>query len=211
MAEDLDLGGVIEQVFNSLARRLWGSLPARVVSYNAAAGAVSVQPLPGDYLDGAPVALPILADVPVSWPRGGGAAITWPLAAGDHVLLVFASRPIGRWRSSGAEGDPGAVRTHALADAIAVPCDPTRMAPAPSTTDLEITQPTGGKVMLAGGGKSVARIDDSVDLGFLVSNTDWGQWFGAVATATGTGAALGAALAVGMTGKITSGAADVEA
>ena len=40
---------------------------------------------------------PIVEDVPIIWPCGGGTNMTWPLEEGDYVLLVCAQRNIETW------------------------------------------------------------------------------------------------------------------
>src|SRR3954462_1232005 len=45
--------------------------------------------------------LPVIPNVPVSWPSGGGYYLHLPLAAGDHVWLVFNEASIAQWRATG--------------------------------------------------------------------------------------------------------------
>ena len=74
---------------------MWTALPGIVQSFDPAAMTVSVQPaVAGRISDeagkAASVDLPILPDVPVVFPGGGGFALTFPVAAGDECLVVFA-------------------------------------------------------------------------------------------------------------------------
>lgn len=67
------------------------------------------------------VNMPLLADVPIVWPRGGGFALTFPIAVGDEVLVVFGSRCIDAWWQSGGIQKPMEARMHDLSDGFAIP------------------------------------------------------------------------------------------
>jgi hypothetical protein len=99
----------------ALQARIWTCLPGTVVSFDASACTVAVQPAIGGVAfdaSGKPGAttLPVLHDVPVVFPGGGGLHLTFPLAAGDEVLLVFACRPIDSWWQSGGVQRPAGPR-----------------------------------------------------------------------------------------------------
>lgn len=110
------------------------SMPGRVEKYNLAEQKADIKPLLKRPLlteDGTELeaeSLPVLPDVPIVFPRGGGGGtgeffISWPLAAGDLVHLVFCERSMDIWLSSkdGAEADPVDFRMHDLSDAVAYP------------------------------------------------------------------------------------------
>lgn len=104
---------------------LWTATPGVVSAVNLAAQTVSVQPsIQGTVTapDGSTqlVNLPLLVDVPIVWPRAGGFALTFPIAAGDEVLVVFASRCIDSWWQSGGVGAPAEARMHDLSDGFAI-------------------------------------------------------------------------------------------
>lgn len=106
--------------------RIWTCLPATVVSFDAGACTVTAQPAIGGVAfdaSGMPVAttMPVVADVPVVFPGGGGMRLTFPIAAGDEVLLVFSCRPIDSWWQSGGQQRPANARMHDLSDAFAIP------------------------------------------------------------------------------------------
>ena len=44
---------------------------------------------------------PILVDLPVIFPRGGGVTLTFPIKEGDECLIVFSSRSIDFWWQNG--------------------------------------------------------------------------------------------------------------
>ena len=99
--------------------------PGRVVSYDAAKKKCSVQPLIRRvrYVDGERTTelAPIVHEVPVSFPGGGGFRVVWPIPNGSTVLLVYADASLDRWAALGGEVDPEDDRAHHPSDAIAIP------------------------------------------------------------------------------------------
>lgn len=67
------------------------------------------------------VNLPLLLDVPIVFPSGGGFTITFPLKAGDEVLVIFANRAIDTWWQSSGVQKPIEARMNDLSDAFAIP------------------------------------------------------------------------------------------
>ena len=63
---------------------------------------------------------PLLVDVPVVFPRGGGYTLTFPVKAGDECLVIFADRCIDFWWQSGGIQDPVDERMHDLSDAFCI-------------------------------------------------------------------------------------------
>lgn len=63
-----------------------------------------------------------IQDVPIVFPSAGGFTITFPIAAGDEVLVVFASRCIDAWWQSGGYNNKALeFRMHDLSDGFAIP------------------------------------------------------------------------------------------
>lgn len=62
---------------------------------------------------------PLLTDVPVIFPRGGGCTITFPVKSGDECLVVFSDRCIDFWWQNGGVQEPVDPRQHDLSDAFA--------------------------------------------------------------------------------------------
>lgn len=91
------------------------------------------------------VNLPLLLDVPIVFPSAGGFTITMPLAAGNEVLVVFASRCIDAWWQSGGIQKPIEYRMHDLSDGFAFPGPKSlpNVVPAISTTALQIRNDVG--------------------------------------------------------------------
>lgn len=101
------------------------SLPGIIESFDPIACTCTVQPaLKGQTADelgnmkSAP--LPLLVDVPVIFPRGGGCTITFPVKAGDECLVVFSDRCIDFWWQSGGVQETVDPRQHDLSDAFAI-------------------------------------------------------------------------------------------
>ncbi|MGI4946728.1 MAG: Gp138 family membrane-puncturing spike protein [Janthinobacterium lividum] len=100
--------------------RLWTGLPGVIQSYDAAAQTVTVQPAVMGVTAGSDVLLPVLADVPVQFPSGGGLTMTFPVAAGDECWLAFGSRCIDGWWAQGGVQKALTSRMHDLSDAVAL-------------------------------------------------------------------------------------------
>jgi hypothetical protein len=116
---------MLRAMLGGLQQGLWTALPGAIVSFDADTATASVQPGVAGVItgqDGAPstVNLPVLADVPVVFPRGGGCTLTFPVAAGDECLIVFACRAIDAWSQSGGVQPPSNARKHDLSDAFAI-------------------------------------------------------------------------------------------
>ncbi|EPM7412864.1 Gp138 family membrane-puncturing spike protein [Klebsiella variicola] len=101
------------------------SMPGIIQSFDPDAVTAVVQPaIKGAEKDesGAEVSvnLPLLVDVPVLFPRGGGCTLTFPVKAGDECLVIFADRCIDFWWQSGGIQEPVDERMHDLSDAFCI-------------------------------------------------------------------------------------------
>ncbi|MCW7764588.1 phage baseplate assembly protein V [Photorhabdus luminescens] len=104
---------------------LYVSLPCIIQSFDADAVTVTAQPAIRWKIrkkDGEleSVSLPLLVDVPIIFPRGGGVTLTFPVKAGDECLVVFADRCIDYWWQSGGVQEPVDPRQHNLSDGFAI-------------------------------------------------------------------------------------------
>ena len=124
--------------------------PGIVTAVNLAAQTVTVQlAIQGaiDSPDGTTqnVNMPLLADVPICWPRAGGFALTMPIAIGDEVLVVYGDRCIDSWWQSGGIGAPLSPRMHDLSDAFAIlaPTSQPRKLANVSTTAMQMRNEAG--------------------------------------------------------------------
>lgn len=105
---------------------IWTALPGIVTAVDLAAMTCSVQPaIQAIIVDKegveTPTDLPILEDVPICFPKGGGFLITFPLAVDDEVLVVFSSRCIDAWWQNGGIQQAMEARMHDLSDGFAIP------------------------------------------------------------------------------------------
>jgi len=109
----------------AFAAQMWTALPGIVVSFDPSKCTAVVQPAIGGVQIGAdgeasPTVLPVLTDVPVVFPRGGGCSLTFPVKEGDEALIIFSCRPIDAWFQSGGVQRPASARMHDLSDAFAL-------------------------------------------------------------------------------------------
>lgn len=101
------------------------SIPGIIQSFDPDAVTAVIQPaIKGVEHDasGAEVSvnLPLLVDVPVIFPRGGGCTLTFPVKEGDECLVIFADRCIDFWWQSGGIQEPVDGRMHDLSDAFCI-------------------------------------------------------------------------------------------
>jgi len=96
-----------------------------VVGYDQTTNSVAVKPLIEDsrIANGSrtTLALPVINEVPVAFPNGGGYRITFPIQVGDVGWLMFADRSLDAWLATGREVDPVDDRDHDLNDAVFYP------------------------------------------------------------------------------------------
>jgi hypothetical protein len=103
-------------------KNLRTAMPGRVVGFDPNKQTATVQPLIRLVRsDGQGVNLPVLADVPVCFPEGGGFAFTFPIEEGDEGVVIIADRCIDGWWQSGQPSDPLDFRLHDLSDGMFVP------------------------------------------------------------------------------------------
>ena len=101
------------------------SIPGIIQSFDPDAVTAVIQPaIKGVEHDtsGAEISvnLPLLVDVPVVFPRGGGCTLTFPVKEGDECLVIFADRCIDFWWQSGGVQEPVDGRMHDLSDAFCI-------------------------------------------------------------------------------------------
>ncbi|EOZ6583384.1 hypothetical protein LDP80_21680 [Klebsiella michiganensis] len=127
------------------------SIPGIIQSFDPGAVTAVVQPaIKGAEQDesGAEVSvnLPLLVDVPVVFPRGGGCTLTFPVKAGDECLVIFADRCIDFWWQSGGIQEPVDGRMHDLSDAFCIvgPQSQAKKISGISTSAVELRSDDGG-------------------------------------------------------------------
>jgi phage baseplate assembly protein gpV len=119
-----DLNEALLEAMSSAASELWVALPGIVETYDATKMTCTVKPsiqILRRKIDGteAWVSIPLLLDVPVMFPGGGGFTMTFPVTQGDECLVVFADRCIDSWWDLGGVQVQAEVRMHDLSDGFA--------------------------------------------------------------------------------------------
>lgn len=114
----------IRAAFDAMKAGLWTALPAIIQSFDAEAMTVVAQPAIQGRVRSANgnisyVDMPLLQDVPVYFPSGGGFSLTFPVAEGDEALIAFSDRCIDAWWQSGGIQKPMELRVHDLSDGFA--------------------------------------------------------------------------------------------
>ena len=105
-----------------LLKRVHTSLPGIVNTYDASTRRARVQPAIDLLLtNGTSMPKPIILDVPVLFPSGGGYTIHVPLAAGDPVMIFFSERDIARFKATLTSGAPLSDDIMEAQHAVAVP------------------------------------------------------------------------------------------
>lgn len=102
---------------------------------------------------------PLLVDVPVVFPRGGGCTLTFPVKEGDECLVIFADRCIDFWWQSGGIQEPVDGRMHDLSDAFCIvgPQSQAKKIRGISTTAAQLRTDDGSAfIELAAGGDITA-------------------------------------------------------
>lgn len=116
------LARMIKDAIESRVTEIHTGMPAIIETFDPSTCMASVVPqLQRKYSNGEIVDLPIIQNVPVQFPRGGGAVIEFDLQKGDPVWLLFSERSLDIWLSKGGKVDPKDPRKHALSDAVALP------------------------------------------------------------------------------------------
>ena len=175
------LSEVLATVARKPLRKAFVCLPGVVMAFDPVTARAQVQPAI-DYLiddDTTQASHPVVLDVPVAYPAGGGYASVFPLSVGDNVLLHFSQRGLTDWRdrmdrgvdATGSAPDAGVM--FRIQDAFAVPGFLAGMVNVPVDA-IETRVPPNGRVLINGidafttEGPLLASV--SVPAGTLTSN-----------------------------------------
>jgi Phage protein Gp138 N-terminal domain len=99
---------------------------------------------------------PVLVSCPIYIMQGGGWTIEMPVAAGDECILLFSDSNIDNWYLTGSEALPADMRSHAIADGIAIvglkskPHTLTNIISIDATGNVTIALPSGKKFSVTG-------------------------------------------------------------
>ena len=140
-----DIRGAIE----AAAFDLHVAMPGIVQSFDPAAKTVTVQPAIRAAVGGEFADLPLLEDVPVQFPSGGGFTLTFPIKVGDHCLVVFGDSCMDAWWQNGQIQNPIEFRQHDLSDAFAIfaPLNQTHEVPGISTNSVQLRNDSGASFL----------------------------------------------------------------
>jgi len=124
MSETPTLAEVLKDAMRAELLDVHTMLPCSVKSYDSETQKASLIPLlRKKYRDETIVDLPVINDVPVQWPSGGGAFIHFPLSEGDTGMAIFCERSLDIWLSGEGETvTPNDPRHHDITDAVFIPC-----------------------------------------------------------------------------------------
>lgn len=158
---------------------MWTAIPGIVTDVNLAKMTCSVQPaIQGTIFDESGktqnVNLPVLVDVPICFPSGGGFIITMPIKADDEVLVVFSSRCLDAWWQSGGIQRPMEARMHDLSDGFAIPGPRSvpKVAPAINTSDLQIRNNAGTVYLSIGADGKIGFKNATTDLKTVLTDLE---------------------------------------
>lgn len=126
MPAPVTLAEILRSQSNASLAGVHTAMPAKVVKYDAATQTIDALPVVKvPYIDEdgeqAYDELPVIPNVPVQFPRGGGYMITVPLAAGDFVWLMFCETDMSVWRTTGQVSEPADLRRHGPGYPVAIP------------------------------------------------------------------------------------------
>lgn len=118
----------------------------------------------------------LLQDVPIVFPRAGGFTITFPIAAGDEVLVVFASRCIDSWwQNGGFANKPMEFRMHDLSDGFAIPgpSSQPKVIEAISSTEIQIRNDAGDTYLsIVKASKKFGMVNPTTDLKTVMTDLE---------------------------------------
>ncbi len=155
----------------NMQSNLWTCLPAIIERVDLEKQTIEAQPtIQGQITDEegiiSYVNMPLLVDVPICFPKGGGYAITFPLEIGDEVLVVFSSRCIDGWWQNGGITSAPEFRMHDLSDGFAIlaPTSQPLKLSSVSSNSFVIRDNEGTKKIEINGSKIYIKSDGNIEL-----------------------------------------------
>ena len=109
---------LLEQAKNNAMMDVRVSMPARIVSFDAATKTASIEiGLKMVNADDTQSEYPPLVDCPCLFTRGGGFHLVHPYKAGDKGIVLFSDRCFDGWFQAGQVAPPMDFRVHSMSDA----------------------------------------------------------------------------------------------
>lgn len=169
---DNDFEEALRSALEAHQAKMWTALPGKIIGYDAKKQRAQVQLSIKSFVkqeDGSQKAvdLPVLQDVPVQFPGGGGQSLTFPIKAGDETLIVFSSRSPDSWQQSGGEQVAVDAGMHTLSGGFAMMGfrNDTRALEDVSETETQMRSDDGKtKIGLSGSGGVSIDTDKSVGI-----------------------------------------------
>ena len=113
---------LVARIVRKAAQDIRVAMPAVIESFDPATRLARVRIVQADVTqDGVRIDQPVITDVPVFMPAGGGAGISVPIRPGDQGIIHFADQDIGGWAVDGDTSGPDTGRRHSLSDGLFVP------------------------------------------------------------------------------------------
>lgn len=101
------LSEALSFIFEQRFKGIYTCLPGIIVSYDPSTKRAAVQPALRRILtDDSEQQLPIITNVPVCFPTGGGFSLLFPVAPGDTCVLVFSQRGIENFKETYEQEKP---------------------------------------------------------------------------------------------------------
>lgn len=165
----------VEQWFKG---KLFTNIPARVMSVEnySTQCVIDVQPIIADIRpeDNLVTKFPLITDVPVLLPSGGGAIVSVPIQVGDIVQLEVNMRNIENWLEGSTDEVilPNDSRMFHLSDCIAKPCiysKTSNLNPNPNDLELRfagsiIRLKKDGNITISTGGDIIVEQANNIDI-----------------------------------------------
>lgn len=120
-----DMNAVLMALMDSIRSDIRVAIPGTVTAWDSSQQTVTVRPAIREKMtidddDDSDVEIPLLVDVPVVMPRGGGYGVFFAPKKGDECLVVFADMCIDSWWQSGGVQSQADSRRHDLSDGFAI-------------------------------------------------------------------------------------------
>lgn len=120
-----DLPELLRKVLTAWQADIRVAIPGRVEAYDPAKQVADVLPIVKDVVEQSDEStktekLPVIPNVPVAHPSGGGYFFHLPVAKGDFVWLLFNERDITQWRETGQLSEPAYLERHPTSFPVAI-------------------------------------------------------------------------------------------
>jgi hypothetical protein len=151
-------------VFEQQFKGIYTTLPGIIKSYNPTTKRAAVQPaLTRVLTNGEELPLPVVQNVPVCFPTGGGFSILFPVAVGDTCIMLFSQRGIDNFKVTFEQERPDEGLLD-LNDAIAIMgFGPLTVTPA-SASGASLQSDDGANSIVVENGKITMTAENEIEL-----------------------------------------------